>query len=159
MLSRESPSYFYYTLRNNLWVLAKCAPLSQLPARVALALLESLISFVGHWAIARRDAARLKAILRGLAEGLTGFGRFLVGAARFGGHEDPRVDLDLLFSASLRRALAPSEAVDKSGAGGQSRCWKNSWYRCWLSCLSAQKYDFGDIVHTSIKELWNSNKC
>ena len=21
-----------------------------------------------------------------------------------------------------------------------------------------QKYDFGDIVHTSIKELWNSNK-
>jgi GT2 family glycosyltransferase len=105
-LGRNSPSYFYYMLRNNLWVLAKCAPLSQLPARVALALLESLVSFVGHWAIVRRDAAQLKAILRGLAEGLTSFGRFLSGAARFGGHEDPRVDLDLLFPASLRRALA-----------------------------------------------------
>ena len=93
-------------LRNNLWVLAKRAPLSQLPARAAMALLESLVRFAGHWAIVRRGASRLKAILRGLAEGLTGFGRFLSGATRFGGHEDPRVDLDLLFPASLRKALA-----------------------------------------------------
>jgi GT2 family glycosyltransferase len=103
----DSPTYFYYMLRNNLWVLAKRAPLRQLPARAALALLESLVSFVGHWAVVERDPARLNAILRGLADGLKGFGRALArGAPRFGGHEDPRVDLELLIPASLRRVLA-----------------------------------------------------
>ena len=103
----DSPTYLYHMLRNNLWVLAKRAPLRQLPARAALALLESLVSFVGHWAVVERDPARLNATFRGLVEGLRGFGRALArGAPRFGGHEDPRIDLELLIPATLRRVLA-----------------------------------------------------
>ena len=106
-LGKDSPTYLYHMLRNNLWVLAKRAPLRQLPARAALALLESLVSFVGHWAVVERDPARLNAILRGLADGLKGFGRALArGALKFGGREDSRVDLELLIPASLRRVLA-----------------------------------------------------
>jgi GT2 family glycosyltransferase len=106
-LGKDSPTYLYRMLRNNLRVLAKRAPLRQLPARTALALLESLVSFVGHWAVVERDPARLKAVLRGLADGLKGFGRTLARKApRFGGHEDPRIDLELLIPATLRRVLA-----------------------------------------------------
>jgi hypothetical protein len=57
--------------------------------------------------VVERDPARLNAILRGLADGLRGFGRAIArGAPRFRGHEDPRVDLELLIPATLRRVLA-----------------------------------------------------
>ncbi len=104
---KDSPTYLYHMLRNNLWVLAKRAPFCQLPARAALALLESLVSFVGHWAVVERDPARLNAILRGLADGLRGFGHAIArGAPRFAGHEDPLIDVELLIPATLRRVLA-----------------------------------------------------
>jgi len=104
---KDSPTYLYYMLRNNLWVLAKRAPIRQLPARFVLALLESLVVFIGRWAVVERDAARLKAVLRGLFDGLKSFGRALAhGAPRFGGHEDPRIDLELLSLSTMRRVLA-----------------------------------------------------
>ncbi|NAZ24821.1 MAG: glycosyltransferase [Thermofilum sp.] len=107
---KDSPNYLYFMLRNNLWVLAKRAPIRQLPVRFLLALIESLVVFVGYWAVVRRDPVRLKAVLRGLFDGLKNFGHALAqGAPRFGGHEDPRIDLELLIlftmPARVLRAL------------------------------------------------------
>ena len=105
-LGEESPIYLYYMLRNNLWVLAKNSPLHQLPFRFSLALFGSLIGFVGHYAVMRRDPIRLKAILRGLADGLRNIGQPLTkGVMRVSGHEDPWVDVELLVPTSLRKAF------------------------------------------------------
>jgi hypothetical protein len=72
-----------------------------------LALIESLVVFVGYRAVVKRDPARLKAVLRGLFDGLKNFGRALAhGAPRFGGHEDPRIDLELLGLSTMCRVLA-----------------------------------------------------
>lgn len=103
---KESYTPWYFILRNNLWVLAKNSPLRQLPARTLLALLESLISYIGYWGIVKHDAKGVLISVRGLIDGLRYFGGMLKGKRpRGNANEDPRIDLELLFPNRLRKIL------------------------------------------------------
>jgi GT2 family glycosyltransferase len=104
-MGRESPLYFYYTIRNNLWVLAKNSHLRVLLIRIILAILGSLMT-IGHWAIIRRDVMKLKYIIKGLIKGLDSMGYMIIkNKTKIFGYEDPHIDLELLCPRKLRRLL------------------------------------------------------
>jgi len=104
-VGKESPIYLYYTIRNNLWVLAKNSALGLLPIKIALAILGSL-NIVGHWIIVQRDVKKLKYVVKGLIEGLTHLGSMIVkNKERIHGYEDPHIDLEFLCPRTIRSIL------------------------------------------------------
>lgn len=112
-LGVESPQYYYYLMRNNIWVIAKNSSIPWLFIRLLLMLLETQISFVGHMLLKRRDAERTLAILRGLIDGFcylkTSFSkRFrdkIINDEKLNKSMNPLVDVDLILPKTLRKAL------------------------------------------------------
>jgi GT2 family glycosyltransferase len=116
-LGAENPKFYYYMLRNAVWSVAKNSSVSMLIPRLTLLSLESLISFVLHHALIKRDPRLVKADILGLLNGIKGISvgiakRALVQSNRRVSEKyinrlmDARIDLDLLFPKTLRRAFA-----------------------------------------------------
>jgi GT2 family glycosyltransferase len=116
-LGAENPKFYYFMLRNAVWSIAKNSSIGMLIPRLALLSLETLISFVLHHAIIRRDLSSAKADILGLLSGIKGISigtakRALVQKNRRVSEKyinrlmDARIDLDLLFPRTLRRAFA-----------------------------------------------------
>jgi GT2 family glycosyltransferase len=104
-VGKESPIYLYYTIRNNLLVLAKNSSLGLLPIKIALAILGSL-NIVGHWILVRRDAEKLKYVIKGLIDGLAELGSMIIKNKRkIRGFEDPHIDLGFLCPRTIRSVL------------------------------------------------------
>jgi GT2 family glycosyltransferase len=116
-LGAENPKFYYYMLRNAVWSIAKNSSVSMLIPRLTLLSLESLISFVLHHALIKRDPRLVKADILGLLNGIKGISvgiakRALVQRNRRVSEKyinrlmDARIDLDLLLPRTLRRAFA-----------------------------------------------------
>jgi len=115
-LGVESPTYYRYMLRNVVWTLVKNSSMKTLTLRLALLVVESIISFLLHHLIIRRDPILAKAVVQGLFEGMASLKkatskRALIQRARKVSEEDidgamsPEVDLELLIPRSVRQWL------------------------------------------------------
>jgi GT2 family glycosyltransferase len=121
-LGAESPKFYYYVLRNAVWSIVKNSSIAMLIPRLTLLSLESLISFVLHHALIKRDPRLVKADILGLLNGINGISvgiakRALVQRNRRVSDKyinrlmDARIDLDLLFPKTLRRAFVMEKGL------------------------------------------------
>jgi GT2 family glycosyltransferase len=104
-VGKENPIYFYYTIRNNLWVLAKNSPLRLLPIKITLAIL-GFLNIIGHWTLVHRDAEKVKYVIKGLIDGLAHLGSMIIrNKKKVRSYEDPHIDLEFLCPRTIRSAL------------------------------------------------------
>ena len=114
-LGSESPQYFYFLTRNNIWIIAKNSSLVWIFPRLFLMLIETLISFFGYMLMKKNTKVALH-ILRALLEGFMNlhipFSRraSIAKIKRVKEKEVNRVmstliDVDLIFPRTLRRVL------------------------------------------------------
>ena len=69
-VGKESPKYYYFMLRNAVWAVTKNSSSAALMPRLSLLLVESVISFLLHHLLIKRNADLVKADIKGLFDGI-----------------------------------------------------------------------------------------
>lgn len=112
----ESSQYFYFLVRNNLWVIVKNSSLMWILPRILLMLIEVTISFLGHMLLKRRDMRRALVIIHALIDGFKNlrvpFSKRVnvvkirkVREKEINKAMNIMIDIDLIFPRTLRRML------------------------------------------------------
>jgi len=105
----RSPIYLYYDSRNRIWSIYRNMPRRLLLQSLLIATIETLMVYVLHEAFVKRNTKGALAALRGLSHGfLKRFDNANNYASGFGSWTrlvNPRVDVEALIPASLRRVV------------------------------------------------------